>query len=187
VKVRFIFLGALLALACSARAQISCSPSVSADVCQGTRIFDPGLLRRTIGIPIEIVTPDEYQQRLADFAKEEKTNTRLSSDTNDFTATADQTVPEYFSIFHTHVLSQNGNPCVSFLRDQPRATTPARILASSDCFESYTAGTAKFDPILTSDFISFAMGFIQGTKSAFASDHPSLGLIEEIRDRDRIK
>jgi hypothetical protein len=150
-------------------------------------MFDPGVLRRMIGIPIEIVTPDEYKQRLADFAKEEKTNTHLSADSNDLTDTADQTASEYFSIFHTHVLSQNRNPCVSFLRDQPRATTPARILASSDCFESYTAGTQKFDPILTSNFVSFAMGFIQGTKSAIASDRPSLGLIEEVRDRDGIK
>lgn len=82
---------------------------------------------------------------------------------------------EHFNIYHKHVLNQNFDERISFLRDKPSDKWPARTLVSSEEFEGMeikvvdgkvvSHSTGKYDPATIMLFLNFATGFIQGTRA----------------------
>jgi hypothetical protein len=124
------------------------------------------------------VTAAEYKARLADMEEEEvRVTVSLYPDEKDeFKAAADT---NHFTTFRKHVMSQNFDPKISFIRESPSSGLVSRILVSEEDFEGLDFSKAKtdsngvldvpsngkYESASANTFVIFSTGFIQGTRS----------------------
>jgi len=125
----------LLLLSASARAQVSCSPTVAKKTCADVAdalnsVVDHGTPYRGVAIPLEVVTPPEYEKRLSDW-KELEQREQSTIGGEDQAAKS----PREFSPWYRHTLSNGFGPDITFFRDRASSHFVSAILVSSAAFE----------------------------------------------------
>ncbi|MGB8801418.1 MAG: hypothetical protein WCC97_12075 [Candidatus Acidiferrales bacterium] len=164
-----------LLLGSGAKAQVSCSPHVDKKMCADAAMFmnplvDHGTPYNGVGIPVEIITPDEYAKRLADMKEQESRELAFAGGMDKAFLHRDQ-----FSPYYRHSLSNPWGSKVTFFRDKPASRMVSAILISSEEFEESTIevnekthvvsskSTGKYDPSSVFRTVSFIAGYLCGT------------------------
>ena len=171
---RVLIVAAILLVSPAVFAQVSCSSTVDPEICKAVSLFAPAPIKA----PIEIVTASEYKTRLAGMDEEEVRITvgLYPNESDDLKAAADT---NHFTTYRKHVLNQNYNPQISFIRESPSSRLVGRILVSEEAFQGLdlskmkagsdgvldAPGNGKFEPLRVDEFVDFSLGFIQGTLS----------------------
>lgn len=171
-------------------AQVSCSSSVDPEICKAVSLF-----AGSIKAPIEIVTAAEYKTRLADLDEEEvRVTVNLYSDERDDLKAAADT--NHFTVYRKHILSQNFNTGISFIRESPSSGQVGRILVSEEAFEGFdlskgktgsdgvlvAPSNGKFESARVVEFLYFSKGFMQGTRSTELDGGLRLDQMMRVRD-----
>jgi hypothetical protein len=158
-----------------AMAQVSCSPRVDKKMCADVAAFlnpivDHGSPYHGVGIPVEIVTPDEYAKRLADMKEQERREAGFVGSVEKAAAHPDQ-----FSPWYRHTLANAWGGQITFFQDKPASNLVSAILISSEEFDDLTfvsdekthtvtsKSTGVYDPSSVSRTVSFIGGYLCGT------------------------
>jgi hypothetical protein len=125
----------MVLLSPTAWAQVTCSPAVTKNTCVDVAdalnlIIDHGTPYRGVAIPLEIVSPAEYQKRLADWKEVEQRGQSILGGADKAAKS-----PTEFSPWYKHTLSNAFDRDITFLRDRASSHSVSAILISSAAFE----------------------------------------------------
>src|ERR1700722_15040540 len=125
-----LMVAAILFVSPAVFAQVSCSSAVDPEICKSVSTWAAPLIK----IPIEIVTTAEYKTRLTAMDEDEvRVTVFLYPDEKDeLKAAADK---DHFTTYRKHVLNQNFDPDISFIRESPGSRLADRILVSEEDFQ----------------------------------------------------
>lgn len=93
-------------------------------------VIDHGTPYRGVAIPLEIVTPAEYEKRLSDLKELEQREQSILGGPDQAAKSPTQFFPWY-----RHMLSTGFSPYVAFFRDRSSSNLVSAILVSSTVFE----------------------------------------------------
>ena len=198
-SMRQIIVLCLLLLSPSARAQVSCSPTVAKNTCADVAevlnpVIDHGTPYRGVAIPLEVVTPAEYEKRLSDLKELEQREQSILGGPDKAAKS-----PTEFSTWYKHTLSTGFSPYVTFFRNRPSSNLVSAILVSSTVFEGtelyvtpeelgrtmpgWTKGdrgtrpNGRYDPKTVSNVARFIIGYLCGTMATVDDRSTDLGNI----------
>jgi hypothetical protein len=197
MKPALAFLAFTLLFASTSHAQISCSAKVPAETCQSVNDAF-GMLDHQIvpgrSYPVEVLTPDEYKQRVAAFnADDTEHMTEIGKACEGKGNLNTDRCQLFLNTFFTNVLGMGHSRLfwntftadVAFVRDTPKSRSPDRIVLSTDSIDerkqewvkdekgqsklkmSIVHGRVSIDGVHST--LHFIIGFITGAESTLLS------------------
>jgi hypothetical protein len=189
MKFILTFSALTLLFAASSSAQVSCSAKVPAETCK--MVADAFEFHLP---PVEVVTPDEFKQRMAAFDEDEGKNARevdlaCTGKDNFKTERCQILLNTFFTnvigMGHSRLFLNTFNRNVAFVRDTPKSRSPDRIVLSTDGIDEYKETCEKDDKGQTQckllivhgqvshdrlySVLTFIIGFINGIQSTLLS------------------